>query len=124
MAEILELNHDEEFLFSEANGTKSRATVTLVQSTRVYQPGDIVMNTGASGAYVLATNALADANANALYGIVNRKSNAVAAAKKASVINADAEVKAGYLTFGDSTVLSDLTPALLLQGIKVLPDAA
>ncbi|MBY5684832.1 head decoration protein [Rhizobium leguminosarum] len=122
MVEFVEKNHDEEFLFTEANGTLSRATITLEQSARVYQPGDIVILI--SGTYVLATNALVDANVDADVSIVARRTNATAKDTKAAAIVRDAEVKAGYLTFGASTVLADLSPSLAEKNIIVLPDAA
>lgn len=122
MAEIIEKNHDEEFLFSEANGTRSRGTRTLEQSARVYRGGDVVILI--SGNYVLATKALVDANAAADVSIVLRKKDATTKDTAAALIIRDAEVKAGYLTFGDATVLADLTAALAKKNIIVLPDAA
>ena len=122
MVEIVEKNHDEEFLHSEANGSLSRGTIVLEQSARLYESGDIVINIG--GTYVLATNALVDANADADVSIVARKTDARAADRRAGAIVRQAEVKAGYLTFGASTVLTDLTPSLAKKDIVVLPDAA
>lgn len=122
MAEFIEKNHDEEFLYSEANGSLSRGTRVLEQSARVYESGDVVIAIG--GTYVLATNALVDANADADVSIVARKTNATAGDKRAALIIREAEVKAGNLTFGAATVLSDLTPALAKKNITVLPNAA
>ena len=96
-----------EFLLSEANGQRSRSSVTIASGSGVIAPGAVlgVYTSGANaGKYSLAPASAADPNvgnqtavAVALYGC-----DATSADQQIAVIARDAEVNANILSYASS----------------------
>lgn len=107
MATLTEGRYAAEFLMSEANGMRSRETVTIVSGAGVIAPGTVLgkYTSGTnSGKYSPAPNAAADpdvgnqtAVAVALYGC-----DATSAAATCVVVARDAEVNRNMLTYASS----------------------
>lgn len=107
MTVMTEGRHPAEFVLSEANGDRSRETVTVVSGSGVIAPGAVLgkYTSGAnSGKYSAAPNAAADpdvgnqtAVAVALYGC-----DATSADKKIVVIARDAEINGNILSYDAS----------------------
>lgn len=107
MTVFTEGRHPGEFILSEANGQRSRETVTIASGSGVIAPGAVlgVFTTGASaGKYSLAPAAAADpdvgnqtAVAVALYGC-----DATSSDEKIAVIRRDAEVNGNILSYASS----------------------
>lgn len=90
-----------EFLLTEANGQRSRATATIVSGSGIIAPGTVLGRLTASGNYAPSPDTGADGSeiavAIALYGC-----DATSADRKIAVITRDAEVKGPVLTFDPS----------------------
>lgn len=107
MTTFTEGRHPGEFLISEANGNRSRETITVVAGSGVIAPGGVlgVYTSGANaGKYSLAPAAAADpdvgnqtAVAVALYGC-----DATSTDQKLVVIRRDAEVNGNILSYASS----------------------
>lgn len=120
MPELTMGPRDEAFLISEANGFRSRDTITLKQSNAVYQPGSVVVLL--AGKYELATATNMDDGDDGLAGdlaIVARYTDATLGDADAAAITGDAEVKGSELIFDASLTLTDVKPLLMSKGIKV-----
>lgn len=112
-----------EFLLSEANGSRSRTTVTVtVGASTTFAVGSVMGQVTASGKYVLYDNAASDGRevaAGILHGeIVNSGS---AADFAGVIIDRDAEVRNDDLTWKDGLSADDKTAGradLLALGIK------
>lgn len=109
-------NPDEAFLLSEANGFRSRGTVKL-KAGAAYQAGSVLKAeettvggvTTATGFHVLSDGS------DAKLVILCRYTDATAEATEAAVIESDAEVKPGELTFKQPT-----TPVKTKAGLATL----
>lgn len=130
MAELTRRPLNEGFLLSEANGFRSRETVTL-KAGSAYQAGSVLIaeyveavadsgnfNT-ATGKHILATAALVVAYSTVSAAVLCRYTDATDGAVDAAVIARDAEVKDTELVFGADTDVDDLRAALEAKGIAV-----
>lgn len=114
--------HQGEFLISEANGSRSRETVTVTPETdRDYPSGTVLGQITVGGKYVEHDPDASDGTEDAaavLYTEVKQGTSDVSAA----VIVRDAEVDLGRLTFIsgiDSGDQDDAVAALVALGIQV-----
>ena len=104
-AVLTETKHTAAFIVSEANGTRSRSTVTVtVPADTTFLSGSVLGKITATGKYVLYDNAAADGSevaAAILYTeLVNDTVGAVD--NDAVVIDIDAEVRSADLTWKDA----------------------
>lgn len=124
MSTKTEGRHNEEFLISEANGTRSRDQVTVtVPGSTTLKAGLVLSQLSATGKYVAYDNSGTDGTEDAaaiLCGeLVNDEVGAVD--MEAAVINADAEVRASDLEWATGLSDNDKTNGradLLALGIK------
>jgi len=120
MPELVMGPRDEAFLITEANGFRSRDTITLKQSVSPYLPGSVVALV--TGKYELATATNLDDGDEGLAGdlaIVARYTDATLGDADAAAITADAEVKDSELVLDASLDVDDVAPLLAAKGIKV-----
>ena len=120
MPELIMTPRDEAFLLTEANGFRSRDTITLKQSVSPYLPGSVVALV--TGKYELATATNLDDGDEGLAGdlaIVARYTDATLGDADAAAITADAEVKDSELVLDGSIDIDDVVPLLAAKGIKV-----
>lgn len=98
MTVLTESRHPGEFLMSEANGQRSRETITIASGAGVIAPGSVLGKTTASGKYLVsaigATDGSQTAAAVSLYGC-----DATSADQTIAAIVRDAEVNGNILTF-------------------------
>lgn len=97
-----------EFLVSEANGNRSRESVTLTGGP--YLPGQVLGKVTASGKYTAYSSGASNGTQTAaavLYGAADGSGADVSAA----VIARDAEVSEALLTGADADALADLIAA-------------
>lgn len=102
--------HAAEFLVSEANGTRSRATVIIANSVAL-EAGTVLGKVTASGKYKLHDAAATDGSQNAaavLYADADASSGDV----EAVVIARDAEVAEAALTFKSGISAANKTAAV------------
>lgn len=99
MTTLNEGKYTAEFLMSEANGQRSRDTVTVVSGAGVIAAGTVLGMITASGKYTTALLASSDgsegAAAIALYEV-----DATSADAKVVIVARDAEVNMNMLTYG------------------------
>lgn len=123
MSTKTEGRHAEEFLVSEANGTRSRDQVTAtVAASTTLAPGSVLAKLTATGKYVPYDNAGSDGSETAFGVLAHELINAALspADAQATVINADAEVRLADLQWngvdasGQAAGLVDLR----VNGIK------
>lgn len=119
MTTIVEKNRNEDFILTEANGCRSRETVSLA-SGQDYESGSIVAQYDGAAVYELvnAINLAGATDVDAV-AIVCRHTNATDSAKDAAVIARDAEVVDTELVFGDGITLTDVAGYLKSAGIVV-----
>lgn len=90
-----------EFLLSEANGDRSRDTITIASGAGIVAPGSVLGKVTASGKYVLSPDTGADGSqtavAVALYGC-----DATSSDQKIVAVTRDAEVNSNILTHAAS----------------------
>ncbi len=98
MTVLTETRHPGEFLMSEANGQRSRETITVASGAGVIAPGSVLGKITASGKYLVsaigATDGSQTAAAVSLYGC-----DATSADQKIAAILRDAEVNGNILTY-------------------------
>lgn len=98
---FLEPRHPGEFLLSEAEGQRSRESVTVASGAGIIAPGTVLGRVTASGFFVpspaTGTDGSQTAVAIALYGC-----DATSAAQRIAVIQRDAEVMADSLVYAAS----------------------
>lgn len=98
MTVLTESRHPGEFLMSEANGQRSRETITVASGAGVIAPGSVLGKITASGKYLVsaigATDGSQTAAAVSLYGC-----DASTDDQKIAAIVCDAEVNGNILTF-------------------------
>lgn len=95
MTELTEGKHDGEFIYSEANGSRSREHVTVVTGQNL-AVGDVVGKITASGKYAIYNNAAVDGTEVAA-GVLFAAVDATAADTAGVIIARDAEVNAAEL---------------------------
>lgn len=116
MTTLTDTNHVGEFLVSEANGYRSRSTVTVtVSGTAKWVSGTVLGKISASGKYVKYDEAGTDDGRRVAAGILYNELDPVAGDIKATIINCDAEVTQAKLTGIDTNGVADL----LALGIKM-----
>lgn len=118
MSTLTEGKYPGEFLMSEANGTRSRDTVTVVSGAGVIEPGTVLGKITASGKYTTALLASNDgsesAAAIALYGC-----DATSADASVVIISRDAEVNSNMLVWGaDIDTTNEKAAAAVLLAAK------
>jgi hypothetical protein len=115
-ADVHQPPSDWAFLLTEANGYRSRETVTLVQSPNPWLPGTFIKSDG-----TMAT-AAAD-----IHGILAAGCNTVTGPRAATLIVRDAEVSDAYLMFNaldpDAVATQLITKNIVLRQ-AVLPNTA
>ncbi|MDN2578932.1 head decoration protein [Aquibium sp. ELW1220] len=98
MTVLTEPRHPGEFLMSEANGQRSRETITIASGAGVIAPGSVLGKITASGKYLVSTIGATDGSQTAaavsLYGC-----DATSADQKIAAILRDAEVNGNILTY-------------------------
>lgn len=105
---------DEVFILSEARGFRSRGTVKL-KAGAAYQAGSVLKaETAGNPAVATGFHALSDGS-DAKLVILCRYTDATAEATEAAVIESDAEIKPGELTFK-----APVTPAKIAAGLATL----
>ena len=116
---------DEVFLLSEASGFRSRGTVKL-KAGSAYQAGSVLQAevaapSGGGAAVATGFHVLADGSGPAAV-VLCRFNDATDGTVEAAVIDADAEVKRGELTFvagATAPVIAAVIADLAANGIKV-----
>lgn len=122
-AALTEGRHAAEFILSEANGKRSRDTVTVtVAAATTLKAGQVLGKITASGKYVPYANAAADGSevaAGILYAPITNAAGAPADIS-AAILNADAEVRAADLEWNGQDGASQTAGLadLLARGIK------
>lgn len=99
MTVFTEGRHTAEFVVSEANGFRSRETVTVVSGQGKLEPGAVLGKITASGKYALTTVAAVDGSENAV-AVLRTAVDATSADAEAVVIARDAEVNGAHLSYG------------------------
>lgn len=98
MTVLTEPRHPGEFLMSEANGQRSRETITVASGAGVIAPGSVLGQITASGKYLASAIGAVDGSQTAaavsLYGC-----DATSTDQKIAAITRDAEVNGNILTF-------------------------
>jgi hypothetical protein len=98
MTVLTESRHPGEFLMSEANGQRSRETITIASGAGVIAPGSVLGKITASGKYLVSAIGAVDGSQTAaavsLYGC-----DATSADQKIAAIVRDAEVNGNILTW-------------------------
>ena len=98
MTVLTESRHPGEFLMSEANGQRSRESITIASGAGVIAPGSVLGKITASGKYLVSAIGAASGSQTAaavsLYGC-----DATAADQTIAAILRDAEVNGNILTF-------------------------
>jgi hypothetical protein len=121
MATLREGTHTGEFLVSEANGTRSRSTGTVL-SGQVLVAGELVGIETASGKYVAYNPANAPLGSNVVKGIMFDNVDATGADKAGQVlIVRDAEVRGSDLKYNEAVpgTITVETAGLLALGLVV-----
>jgi len=98
------------FVVSEANGTLSRASITVASGAGILQPGTVLARLTATGKYVAYDNVGSDGSeiaAAVLYAGVD----ATSADKAAVAIVRLAEVEAASLVWANGLITADKTAA-------------
>lgn len=114
MAVINEGKRAGEFLISEANGSLSRASITVASGAGILKPGTVLAKLTATGKYVAYDNVGSDGSeiaAAVLYAGVDATSADVAAVgivRLAEVDANDLEWAAGLLTADKTAAYADL----------------
>lgn len=99
MTTFTEGRHTAEFVVSEANGFRSRETVTIVSGQGKLEPGAVLGRITASGKYALTTVAAADGSQNAI-AVLRSAVDATSADAEGVAIARDAEVVGAHLSYG------------------------
>ncbi|HRE44767.1 MAG TPA: head decoration protein [Terricaulis sp.] len=114
--------YPEEVILSEANGHRSRESVTLASGQNL-KAGTVLGIVTSGGAYAIADNSTPASNGTqTAKAILLRDCDASSAAKRALVLRRDAEVKRDALTFhadADGTDITALIGHLAAEGIIV-----
>jgi hypothetical protein len=119
MAILTENIHAFGFMVSEANGYKSRDSVTVAAGSATYLPGTLLGKITSSGNYVQYAPGATDGSqtvAGILCGTL------VASTAKKTVISRDAEVNGGNLTYpagSNAAAIATANAALAVLGIIV-----
>ena len=109
-ATLTEGKHRGEYLVSEANGYRSRESIT-VESGQVLEPGEVLGQVSASGEYKTYDPGNADGSETAV-AISFDHVDASAGAVKAPITARDAEVNAAELTWFDGASAAQKTTGL------------
>lgn len=96
-----ETRHPGEFLLSEAEGQRSRETVTVASGAGIIAPGTVLGRVTATGFFVPSPDTGADGSQTAL-AIAIYGCDATTSQQRIAVIQRDAEVKADTLVFAAS----------------------
>ncbi len=107
MAVFTETRHTGGFMLSEANGTRSRDTVTIVSGQNL-KAGMVLGKITASGKYKEFNTGSADGSQTAV-AVLYADCNASAADTPAVVISRDAEVTAGELLWFSGATNGNIT---------------
>ena len=98
MTVLLETRHPGEFLMTEANGQRSRETITIASGAGVIAPGTVLGKVTASGKYVASAVGASDGSQNpsaiTIYG-----ADATSADVDVAAIVRDAEVNGHCLVY-------------------------
>ena len=95
MTELTEGRHVGEFIFSEANGTRSREEITVVSGQNL-KCGDVVGKITASGKYAIYNDGAADGS-EAAAGVLYGATDATGGDTPSVIVARDAEVNASEL---------------------------
>ncbi|MEM9761956.1 MAG: head decoration protein [Pseudomonadota bacterium] len=99
MATKTETAHRGEFIVSEANGTRSRETVTVLSGTPALTPGEVLGLVTASDKYTVYDNGASDGSEAAAAVLVDPVDASTGDVSGVVVITADAELRKSGLTF-------------------------
>ncbi|MBN9022213.1 MAG: head decoration protein [Rhizobiales bacterium] len=98
MTVLLEARHPGEFLMTEANGRRSRETITIASGAGIIAPGTVLGKVTASGKYVASAVGASDGSQNpsaiTIYG-----ADATSADVDVAAIVRDAEVNGHCLVY-------------------------
>ena len=113
MAALTETQHTGEFVLSEANGTRSRETVTVTVPTGGLEAGSVLGQLAVGGKYVPYANADTDGRETAVAVLYSDLSGEGAGDVSAAVIARDAEVRTADLKYLSGTSANDQAAALV-----------
>ena len=121
MTELTEGTHAGEFIYSEANGARSREHVTVV-SGQDLAAGDVVGIVTASGKYAIYNNGAADGTETAA-GILFEAVDASAADAAGVIVARDAEVNLDELGWNSQAQGAIDAGVVDLTAIGIIPRA-
>ena len=108
---LSETKHAGGFIFSEANGHRSRENVTIASGENL-QAGAVLGIVTSGGAYAHFDNDASDGTQTAA-GILIGACDATSAAKEAAIIRRDAEVLGEELVWDDSEDETDIAAGIV-----------